>query len=196
MGKLRKQGLEGLEMLSEKNKTISKAMELQNNGDPPAAPIFHLGDVDSLPESERRSSLLLCWHPPNNTPFPSFYVLEFSGMEGSQTHRNHEYSEIYRDPPTALGKNAMQKGEFWLKNLEYGTKYHFRLRAFNGYGPSPYTYASFSTAPLPPQKPSILEVTPTTATLSWSGYVSKRINPNIRGLEELFNSNQERNLHR
>lgn len=176
--------LDGLDTLSEANREISRTLALQTQGESPLAPIITLGPVHSLPESDRQKTLILRWNPREGSMFPTFYVLETCGREGSKTQRQHEYKELYRDPPSAAsGQN--QKGEFTMRKLEAGVRYYFRLRAFNGYGSSPFTYASFTTAPLAPPVPIIKSLAPTTLTLSWGGSAPET-KAHLRELRDVF----------
>ena len=54
-----------------------------------------------------------------------------------------------------------------LTDLQPGTSYAFRIRAFNGYGPGEYTYKVLSTRPAKVRRPKVTCVTNDSVTLRW-----------------------------
>ncbi|GBG25712.1 Calmodulin [Hondaea fermentalgiana] len=180
----RMSALEGLEALAETNREISRTLALQTQGESPLCPVLELGPVHEFPEADRQTALMLRWRPREGSMFPTFYVLESCGREGSKSHRQHEFKEIFRDPPSAASGKA-QAGEFTLRGLEAGVRYLFRIRAFNGYGSSPFTYASFLTAPAPPAVPVVKSLAPTTLTLAW-GNGAPTVKTSVREIRDVF----------
>lgn len=54
-----------------------------------------------------------------------------------------------------------------MDKLEPGCSYAFRIRAFNGYGPSPFSYKIFSTRPAVPAVPRAINIAHDAVTLRW-----------------------------
>jgi hypothetical protein len=76
------------------------------------------------------------------------------------------YKEVYRDPPDA-DINARFNMKFWMDSLEPGCSYAFRIRAFNGYGPSSFGYKVFTTRPAAPAPPRVISCAHDAVTLRW-----------------------------
>jgi hypothetical protein len=68
--------------------------------------------------------------------------------------------------------------------LSPGTSYYFRVRAFNGFGPSSYTYKTFTTRTKAPDKPMIIRVSSESVTLRW--VFSKGFFRRVEQLMEIF----------
>ena len=105
---------------------------------------------------------------------PIFYVLEIADKSGKN------FIELTKDPPHAKHQDIVPTGYFRHEELSPNTKYLYRLTAFNGFGPSTPTYASFTTLPVAPPAPrlesSSITVDKCSVTLSWGEgdeYVSK-----------------------
>ena len=81
----------------------------------------------------------------------AFFSLEKSGAKG-QGKKEHVFTEVHRDPPNA-DANGFENG-FLVTGLDPDTTYTFRLRAFNGFGPGPYTWKTFTTQPKRPPPPA------------------------------------------
>jgi len=183
----RLQALDGLEALADKNRGIFNEVTLRTNGEAPLAPVLQSGDINQIQENERHSSLILQWRAPEESMLPSFFVLETCGKEGSKAHRAHNYKEVFRDPSSAA-ESEKQACQFVMKDLEAGTMYHFRIRAFNGFGASPFTYAVLVTAPEVPRMPSLTSITSSTVTLAWGGAENERSSL-VRRLRDVFRIN-------
>jgi hypothetical protein len=76
-----------------------------------------------------------------------------SGSVGSKEQRSNAFHEVCRDPDSSRGKFRYQA---WVRNLEPGAAYAFRIRAFNGFGPGPYTWETFTTRPRRPNAPVLV----------------------------------------
>ena len=55
----------------------------------------------------------------------------------------------------------------WIPHTRPNGRYHFRIRAFNGHGASPFTHQSFSTLPARPAPPRVTHRRTTSVTLGW-----------------------------
>ncbi len=75
-----------------------------------------------------------------------------------------EFHEVYRDPSSSYEN---PEGQVWIQNLQPDTKYGFRIRAFNEFGPGPYVHKYFSTLPSAPQAPVLMKAGPTELYLRW-----------------------------
>jgi hypothetical protein len=86
-----------------------------------------------------------------------------------------KFVELCKDPPTASGGGGGIRGGirggYIHMDLQPNTRYQYRLTAFNGFGPSEPTYASFTTLPMAPPAPrlvsSAVTVNKASATLEW-----------------------------
>ncbi|CAN0336009.1 unnamed protein product, partial [Hapterophycus canaliculatus] len=87
-----------------------------------------------------------------------------SGPEGGKAFCQGVYREICRDPPDADGDPQYQ---VWVRGLCPNTRYAFRVRAFNGFGPGAYAHGCFATRPSQPAAPVVVKVAPTEVTLQW-----------------------------
>ncbi|CAN0578950.1 unnamed protein product, partial [Ectocarpus sp. 12 AP-2014] len=88
-----------------------------------------------------------------------------SGPEGGKAFCQGAHREICRDPPDADGDPQYQ--QFWVRGLRPNTRYGFRVRAFNGFGPGPYAHGCFATRPCRPAAPVAVKLAPTEVTLQW-----------------------------
>jgi len=176
--------VEALLSLAAKNREITASLAIKSNGEPPLAPVLTIGDVASLTYAERQTTLVFEWTPQEKSMFPAFYTLESCGKEGSKSHRAHQYDEICRDPPS-VSSGEKQLGTFTVNDLQPGTKCLFRIRAFNGYGASPYTYITCATAPRAAPVPVVVKATPTTTTISWGG-IGPDIKNTLRDMRDVF----------
>lgn len=57
--------------------------------------------------------------------------------------------------------------QFWVRGLCPSTRYGFRVRAFNGFGPGAYAHGCFATRPSRPQAPVAVKLAPNEVTLQW-----------------------------
>jgi hypothetical protein len=73
----------------------------------------------------------------------SFFSLEMSGPVGLG-HPDRKYREIFRDPEDASPDSEFRYSHL-IEGLLAGTSYPFRVRGFNGFGPSEYSYKVFTT---------------------------------------------------
>ena len=105
--------------------------------------------------------MLLKWKP-SSGDLVSFFSLEIGGQTG--TGKERSFTEVCRDPSDA---SEDLKYSYWVRGLLPGATYNFRLRAFNGYGPSEYTYKSFTTRPTSPTVPRVINLSSDAVTLRW-----------------------------
>ena len=183
--KLRQEGLDALEKLSKGNREKRAQIRERSEGVAPDAPVLKVAPMEGAAEEDRNSTLRLQWHPAKGSEHVAFYVLESAGAEGGRNHRNHTFTELFRDPQSGTGGRAGDKLlEYLDTNLSPNTRYFYRIRAFNGFGPSAYTYASFATAGMAPPAPFATRITPTTVTLSWAQ--SAEFNRRLKQMKELF----------
>ncbi len=75
-----------------------------------------------------------------------------------------EFHEVFRDP-SSLYEDP--EGQVWIQNLQSDTKYGFRIRAFNEFGPGPYVHKYFSALPSTPQPPVLIKAGSTELHLKW-----------------------------
>ena len=134
---------------------------LMSNGTPPAAPKLWCASCDDPNE------LQLKWGPDQQADLVSFYSLEFAGAVGSSNSKPQEYREIFRDPADASPDSKFELTSI-VDKLEPGKSYFFRIRGFNGFGPGPFTYKEFSTAPALPATPRIIKLSSCSVTLRWT----------------------------
>jgi len=169
MKERRKAALSELMRLSRLRRDEAELQSLLETGQPPGAPVFYCAgpsdeEVTRVGET-LEESLLLCWEAAPNS-LVAFFSVEMSGSRGSREQRENVFHEIFRDPDSAKGKFRYMT---WIRDLQPGTSYAFRIRAFNGFGPGPYNWEVFTTRPRRPNKPSVLNRSPTSVTLRWAG---------------------------
>lgn len=63
--------------------------------------------------------------------------------------------------------HACYMTQFWVRGLSPNTRYGFRVRAFNGFGPGVYAHGCFATRPARPAAPVAVKLAPTEVTLQW-----------------------------
>ena len=135
------------------------------------------------------AELLLRWQCPDNSSPASFFVLETCGAEGSESQRTGDWKVVLVDPPAPESPSDEDQLKYasyseCLTGLLPNTTYHYRMRAFNEYGASGYTFVSFTTAPLAPPTPVPVVSSPQTALVTWTLYGEFR--RNFRNLRSLF----------
>lgn len=122
-------------------------------------------------------------HASNSAPEDVlFFVVETCGPRGGVDHKSDTWATIYTDPPHP---GTLRPASTYIhRNLTPNTTYVYRIRAFNGYGSSPYTYAECTTAPSTPLAPVVVRVGPRGLRLNWDpeGSVLRRVGE----LEEVF----------
>ena len=95
-----------------------------------------------------------------------------------------KYTEIFRDPEDAdMGNNF--SFSYTMAELQPGTTYRFRIRAFNGFGPGEYTYKNFTTMTSAPLQPRIIKIAPESVTLRWT--FSEGFFKRMEELKKIFN---------
>lgn len=57
--------------------------------------------------------------------------------------------------------------QFWVQGLTPNTRYGFRVRAFNGFGPGVYAHGCFATRPARSATPILVRAAPTEVLLQW-----------------------------
>lgn len=169
--------------LSRVRRDEAELQGLLEKGQPPAAPLFYAAGP-SDPEVLRRGdpleeNLLLCWEAPPQS-LVAFFSVEMSGPRGSKEQRENIFTEICRDPDCARDSFRYMT---WVRGLQPGTSYSFRVRAFNGFGPGPYNWEMFTTRPRRPPRPLVLARTPTSVTLRWADDAAERW---VASLEEVL----------
>ncbi|TMW64410.1 hypothetical protein Poli38472_013032 [Pythium oligandrum] len=181
--------LKKLELWSAEHREQHVLQKLVTDGQPPDAPVLYREEDDD-PDSEHDPTTTLClrWQPPpvrgNNGA--AFYMLETIGAEGTSSFRLNEYREIYRDPKDYKDNNGQPRYQYVVTGLTPNTKYGFRLRALNGFGAGPYTFAYFITAPATPPAPMVLKVTANSIELMWesSSYFRRQLKELRRVFDE------------
>ncbi|CAM9382632.1 unnamed protein product, partial [Laminaria digitata] len=185
----RTEGLKTLKRLSKANREASELRQLLDDGVAPKPPKFwsakprhpDVGDGEEALTEE----LLLCWRPEPGSPV-AFFSLEMSGPEGGKAFCQTIYREICRDPPDANGDPQYQ---FWVRGLAPNTRYGFRVRAFNGFGPGVYAHQCFATRPARPAVPVAVRTAPTEISLQWL-FTSRSV-AKLRELRRVFDSLDE-----
>ena len=69
--------------------------------------------------------------------------------------------------PTAYLSSDSLAVQFWVRALAPNTRYGFRVRAFNGFGPGVYAHQCFATRPARPAVPVAVRIAPTEVLLQW-----------------------------
>ncbi|TYZ58097.1 hypothetical protein PybrP1_006689 [[Pythium] brassicae (nom. inval.)] len=175
--------LKKLELWSAEQREQRALQQLVTEGSPPDAPAFFRDDDEAL---DPTTQLLLRWQPPpvrgNNGA--AFYILETIGAEGTPSFRLNDYREVYRDPKDYLDNQGEPRYHYVVSGLAPNTKYGFRVRALNGFGAGPYSFAYFFTAPSVPPAPLAIKVSANSIQLGWesSGYYRKQ----LRELRQVF----------
>jgi len=165
---LREKRARALEELLEKSKERrdeARLRKLLQQGSPPGAPSLYCAKPDDpdVKGTSLEESLPICWDLPEDS-LVAFFSLEMSGAKGSRTQRNNIFREVFRDPPNP---DKPFRYRVWIKNLDPGTSYTFRIRAFNGFGPGPFTWQTFTTQPARPKQPWVVGRTPRSVTVRW-----------------------------
>ena len=183
MKQARRASLRLLMGLSRVRRDEAELQRLLEKGQPPAAPVFYCAgpsDPEVLHRGESlEESLLLCWEAPPAS-LVAFFSVETSGPRGSREQRENIFTEIFRDPDSARGAFRYQT---WVRNLQPGTSYSFRIRAFNGFGPGPYSWEVFTTRPQRPNRPLPVTRSPTSVTLRWAG-AEDEVERHVREVEQ------------
>eukprot|EP01138_Halocafeteria_seosinensis_P008054 gb/GECG01008230.1/.p1 GENE.gb/GECG01008230.1/~~gb/GECG01008230.1/.p1 ORF type:complete len:1856 (+),score=268.45 gb/GECG01008230.1/:1-5568(+) len=135
------------------------------------------------------AELLLRWQCPDRSNPASFFVVETCGAEGSESQKSGNWRVLLVDPPTPETQSDSEQlldanYSECIRGLLPNTTYHYRIRAFNEYGASGYTFASFTTAPLPPPTPVTVSASPQLVSLTWTLYGEFR--RNFRNLRRVF----------
>ena len=131
------------------------------------------------------ASLHLAWGLPRGSPPESFYVLESCGSSGSKQQRSADWRAVVTDPPSARGwtggtgtqgtaARGLPAGGVVLRGLPPGKEFHFRLRALNAHGASPYHAIVATTCPAPPPRPIVSRTGATSLKLEWGPYAAQR----------------------
>eukprot|EP00752_Nemacystus_decipiens_P016176 g14468.t2 len=182
-------GLKTLKRLSKANREAGELRQLLAEGVAPEPPKFWSakpGHPDvGQDEDALTDELLLCWRPQRGSAV-AFFSLEMSGPEGSKAFCQGAHREICRDPPDANGDPQYQ---FWVRGLCPSTRYGFRVRAFNGFGPGAYAHGCFATRPSRPQAPVAVKLAPNEVTLQW--IFASRNAEKLRELRQVFDGLDE-----
>lgn len=80
-------------------------------------------------------------------------------------HRPFPADRTSRARPVPLGYKFPT--QFWVRGLCPSTRYGFRVRAFNGFGPGAYAHGCFATRPSKPLAPVAVKLAPNEVTLQW-----------------------------
>jgi Ca2+-binding EF-hand superfamily protein len=183
--------LKALKLLAEESKINRKEKLVQNlmtEGSPPQPPKFWVicdpvvvetkesGGTSTRQSSQRsnaknyilnsKSRLEIHWEPSKSDDVISFYTIDCSGPTNNRSVRGDNFKEIYRDPPDAHPNNKA-KTCYLFDNLQFGTSYSFRIRAYNGFGPSEYVYKVFTTLCNQPLTPNIISCSSSSVELRW-----------------------------
>lgn len=194
---------DGLKYLMEITKDARKEEALKAmlaNGVPPKAPKFWIEtsgglqvrgkkriisrNLDDLDEDDPTGSheLQLYWAPQKDD-LVSFFSIEFGGQVGVAKIADNQYKEIYRDPIDADPEKTFSFTHM-VRNLQPGTSYYFRIRAFNGFGPGDFSYKTFTTKPVAPEFPRVLKLSSNSVSFRWT--FSKGFFRRMEELKEIF----------
>eukprot|EP01039_Chlorochromonas_danica_P007761 gene7761-8572_t len=126
-------------------------------------------DMEDHLDNDPSTSISLFWAPASAQDLVSFYSIEFGGPITNKTKAAGDtvYTEVFRDPVEA-GLVSQFVFQYTMQNLQPGLTYKFRIRAFNGFGPSEYTYKKFTTATTSPLTPKSIKLTSDSVTLRWT----------------------------
>lgn len=185
----RRKALKKLADMTDDARQEAQLLALMKNGQPPSAPLFWQApmvnsNADDDEEDEALSSILMCWKPQNaDLDLVSFYSLEFAGALTLNSKGDRKYKEIFRDPVDA-GMDSVFSLSHIKYNLSPGVSYGFRIRAFNGFGPGPFTYGVFTCQPAAPALPKVMKISSSSVTLQW--IFSKNFEYQMKELKKLF----------
>lgn len=173
-GKPRRLALKALRSMSKIGRREERLKEALAEGAPPAAPELWAAslaelEAEGLPFRELTTRLVVRWRPndasgSDDVPV-AFFHLEFSGALGSRAQRENNFTEIVCDPPSA--KHDSFAFQHVVSGLEPNTTYVFRARAFNTFGPGPYTWRRLTTPPERPMAPVPVKIGPRAVVLRW-----------------------------
>jgi Ca2+-binding EF-hand superfamily protein len=177
--------LSKLKLLASKNLMALERTKVIEEGSPPFPPRLKMERLPSDTISDQTTTLKLRWssgsandlrggsdsHKGKNDPAPVvFFLLETGGPKTGRTIK--KFVELCKDPPSSVdggGRNI--NGGYIHMDLQPNTRYEYRLTAFNGFGPSEPTYATFTTLPMAPPAPRLVNSTVTVnkaaVTLEW-----------------------------
>ena len=173
-GKPRRAALDALLGLSEDARCEERLRVALCEGVPPGIPDLWAAtpkelENEGVPVDALLTRLVLRWRPTSQGIGKSgpvaFFSLEFSGALGSRAQRENRFTEIARDPPSA--RDDAFAFQHVVSGLEPNTTYVFRLRAFNSFGPGPYTWQQLTTPPMRPMQPMPIKVGPRGVLLRW-----------------------------
>ena len=179
----RDQSLEKLKREARHNLEALERSKIIEQGVPPYPPRLKMERVQTDTPGEQTTTLRLRWTPGSKSdrrgggedppgtkhrdPSPVvFFMLETGGpMTGRAIKK---FVHLCKDPPS-VGEE--KKGGFIHIQLEPNTRYQYRLTAYNGFGPSEPTYAAFTTLPMAPPPPRLINTAVTvksaSVTLDW-----------------------------
>ena len=170
----RQKCVEELESLAQDRLDAEAEVKMLEKGKPPSPPVIKIVRSNEQTPEEQTCSLQLEWAPGPGLSLPIFYVLEKADKSGKV------FEELIKDPPHAKHKEIVPTGRYLHEGLRPNSKYQYRLTAFNGFGPSTPTYASFTTLPIAPPQPrlesSAMTIDKCSVVISWgegAEYVKK-----------------------
>lgn len=104
-----------------------------------------------------------------NSPKPS--AIPSSNARGTLIHAlkticGKHASAYHQEYPISCDLFAPAR-QHWVQGLSPNTRYGFRVRAFNGFGPGSYAHGCFATRPARPAQPVVTRATPTEISLQW-----------------------------
>lgn len=170
-GKPRRRALDALRKMSMAGRHEERLREALAEGETPAPPELWAAslaelEAEGLSARDLTTRLVVRWRPNTSNAVPvAFFHLEFSGALGSRAQRENRFVEIACDPPSA--QHDAFAFQHVVSGLEPNTTYVFRARAFNTFGPGPYTWRRLTTPPERPMMPVPVKLGPRAVVLRW-----------------------------
>jgi len=150
-----KEALSSLRKLCYESKRARSLHDALKNGRPPSLPQLRVLSTDKDMSS---CSIPLCWCFANSGPTKAtLCILEMMMLSG-------QFVEIYRDESSDV---ETMKNRYLANDLKPSTTYTFRLRAWNTFGHSPYTYVTYTTHPVSPPSPVLEKASIDKISMRW-----------------------------
>uniref|UniRef100_A0A7S2JX63 Calmodulin n=2 Tax=Leptocylindrus danicus TaxID=163516 RepID=A0A7S2JX63_9STRA len=150
-----KDALSTLRKLCYESKQARSLHDALKSGCPPSLPKLKVLSTDKDMSS---CAIPLCWCSSNSGPTKAtLCILEMMMLSG-------QFVEIHRDENSDV---ETMKNRYLANDLKPSTTYTFRLRAYNTFGHSPYSYVTYTTHPVSPPSPVLEKASIEEISISW-----------------------------